>query len=194
MNNETSPLFFAAQNGHKGTISSLLSNGANVHQADNNGVAPLFAAAGKAHKDIVICTCQKEQISIKQTTMEPHHSHAVQNGHKDIASLLLSNGTNIHEADKDGRTPLSIAAFNGHKGTVSLLLSRGAYIDQAMSDGAKPLFIAAHKCHKDIVSLLLSNGANIHQARNVQDIEKGGWTSLLSLLSMVTRALCHYSC
>ncbi|OQS01780.1 hypothetical protein THRCLA_21627 [Thraustotheca clavata] len=39
---------------HNNTVSLLLSNGAKIDQAENNGVTPLYIAAQFGHKDTVL--------------------------------------------------------------------------------------------------------------------------------------------
>lgn len=79
-----------------------------------------------------------------------------QNGHKDIAELLVGHGADINFADKDGLTPLSIICQNGHVDIVQLLLARGANPNIASNSGKTPLFVACQKGHTDIVELLLT--------------------------------------
>ncbi|KEI34848.1 ankyrin-repeat protein [Francisella sp. W12-1067] len=79
-----------------------------------------------------------------------------QNGHKDIAELLVGHGANIGFADKDGLTPLSIACQNDHVDIVQLLLARGASPNIASNSGKTPLYVACQKGHTDIVGLLLT--------------------------------------
>ena len=52
--NGCTPLFIAAQNGHKEIVQLLLAvPGININAAKDNGCTPLYIAAEKGHKEIV---------------------------------------------------------------------------------------------------------------------------------------------
>ena len=68
---------------------------------------------------------------------------ACQNGHVDVARLLLDKGADVNRANKNGWTPLSIACSKGHVDAVRLLLDKkGAEVDRAGEDDKTPLWIA----------------------------------------------------
>jgi ankyrin repeat protein len=51
-------------------------------------------------------------------------SWAAENGHQNIAQLLVDEGVNIDTKDQFGRTPLSDATIFGHKNVVQLLVDK----------------------------------------------------------------------
>ena len=79
---------------------------------------------------------------------------AVKNSNKEIVSLLIENGADIHYCG-----PLVTAVESGDKDMVSLLIQKGAYVNTAYG---KPLITAIQKDEKEIVSLLIENGANVN--------------------------------
>ena len=95
-------------------------------------------------------------------------------GHVGEARLLLENGAEVDQADKDGKTPLLIACQNGHVDAARLLLEKGAAVDRANKYGQTPLYIACSWGHVEAARLLLENGAEVDQA------DKDGATPLFA--------------
>ena len=82
---------------------------------------------------------------------------AAAEGQKIVVQRLLDNGAELNPKDKDGQTPLSLAARNGHEAVVKLLLSRDdVAADSQDEDGRTPLSWAAENGHEAVVKLLLS--------------------------------------
>ena len=75
-------------------------------------------------------------------------------GHVDVARLLIEAGADIDEAKYDGATPLFIASQRGHVEVVKALLDGGADATQATNFGMTPLMIAKLMNHAEIVALL----------------------------------------
>jgi ankyrin repeat protein len=91
---------------------------------------------------------------------------AAENGHRDVAELLLANKADVNAKDNNGYTPLSWAAKAGHKDVAELLLANGANVNAIDTMGRTPLHWAAAGNHKDIVDLLLSNRADVNAPDN----------------------------
>ena len=84
------------------------------------------------------------------------------------ARLLLEKGASLEARDKDGSTPLLLAATYGETGVVKLFLDKGAKIEATNTYGQTALIAAACNCPAidmpdtaDSVRLLLENGADI---------------------------------
>lgn len=74
--------------------------------------------------------------------------------------FLLSKGARPDIEDKDGNTPLCLAASLGWVEGAQALLSRGASVNAANSRGETPLILAVHMRDPAMVRLLLSRGAD----------------------------------
>ena len=83
----------------------------------------------------------------------------------EIIAALLNAGANIHEKDKDGKTPLHFAAvLNDNPEIIAALMNAGANIHEKDKDGKTPLhFAAANNDNLEIIAALLNAGANIHE-------------------------------
>ena len=84
----------------------------------------------------------------------------------DVVSLLLAANAAVSQADKQGVSPLYVAAQEDHTETVRRLLAAGAEVDQAnKTDGGFPLFVAAQNGHAEPMRLLLANGADVNKVK-----------------------------
>ena len=86
-------------------------------------------------------------------------SWAAENGHVEIARLLLSTGrVNPDLPDRNGRTPLSWAAEHGHHLVVGLLLEHGPVDVNSpeKNGGFTPLSYAAQNGHEAVAKVLLT--------------------------------------
>jgi len=85
--------------------------------------------------------------------------YAAEQGHGDVAELLLGKGADVNAENNGGATPLHIAVYNAHKDVAELLIAKGADINAAAKDGTTPLQIAKDEGNKEIVELLRKHGA-----------------------------------
>lgn len=80
--------------------------------------------------------------------------------------FLLEKGANPNIADRNGVTPVTLAASLGFVEGLERLLKAGGRVDVANSSGETPLIAAVHRRDTAIVRLLLKNGANADRADN----------------------------
>ncbi len=98
---------------------------------------------------------------------------AVMAGDGDKVKELLDNGADVDVRDRNGMTPLILAAKKGRSQIVRLLLEKGADVnaqDEVM--GWTALILASALGYKSVVKLLLENGADV----SIKD--KNGMTAL----------------
>lgn len=87
---------------------------------------------------------------------------AVANGNFEIASYLLSKGSNINNRNASLSTPLHAAASVNNVKMAEWLIEHGAEVDAKNSMGWTPLFWAARVGRKELIELLLDKGANMN--------------------------------
>ena len=103
----------------------------------------------------------------------------------------LLKEVNVNTVDRDGKTPLCVAAWNGHLNVVKLLL-KNIRTDVNKSDmvGRTPLHLASHRGHGEIVETLLKdNRIRVNMA------DREGFTPLIEaafsgMVEVVRHLLC----
>lgn len=158
--------------GYQSTLKILLKNGADCSHMDDRGLTPLHYTV------------------IRRVDHGPYKiSDSASLGNAPAAELLIQAGASILKADKDGNTPLHLAAQVGAENVARVLLSSIAVHDtMPMSDdlpdplepgvceprelritdilealntrGFTPLCVAAGNIHYGMVKLLIEHGAN----------------------------------
>jgi ankyrin repeat protein len=82
-------------------------------------------------------------------------------------AFLLGKGARADIQNKDGDTPLMLAAQLGWIEGVDLLLRSGANVDLPNRQGETPLMFAVRNVDSDMVRLLISKGANPKRTDNI---------------------------
>jgi ankyrin repeat protein len=177
----------ASEEGHTEIVSLLIENGAHVNvagQADTPYGTALEAASRRGHLETICLLLEKGadfgralafaagggDAKTVRVLLEKRSNNesgnfggalqaASQAAHMEIIHLLLENGANINELERD-YTALWVASEEGHVDLVRLLLSKGANVNLGGEYGS-PLQIASRNGHAEIVHLLLENGANV---------------------------------
>ena len=78
----------------------------------------------------------------------------------------MERGAAVDHQDKDGMTPLLVAAFEGHRDVCELLLEYEADVDHCDATGRTPLWAAASMGHGSVVALLLFWGCYVDSIDN----------------------------
>jgi len=126
------PLWIAAYEGHQDIVSKLLKVlDIDVNQAAKDGRTPLYVAASKGHKEIVLMLLKGKNYN---TVDDDGWKMSTKNGkrlnrHWAKANRLWAKEY-VNRADKNGFTPLCIAAKNDHDDIVLALMEvEGIIID-----------------------------------------------------------------
>jgi ankyrin repeat protein len=92
--------------------------------------------------------------------------HAVYQGFKDIAALLIERGARVDELDLAGETPLHVACLSGSLAAAKLLVAAGCNINARDQDGCTPLHLACAAGELALARFLLESGADA----SIQDL------------------------
>src|ERR1043165_9239532 len=148
-------------------IKSLLEQGADVEEADNEGFRPLHWVSiyGKIEVAKILL---KQGANIKATDSEGCTSlHlASLNDQIEVAKLLLKQGADIKATDNEKCTSLHLASLNGQIKAAELLLKQGADIKATTDEGYTPLHLACMHDQTKVAELLFKKGADVEATDN----------------------------
>jgi cytohesin len=159
----STPLLAASREGHVDVVQALLAwkglktkfpavnPPTNPNKADLYGSAPLHVAAARGNVDIVVLLLGDPRTDKNQRTLNrletplfvaarAGQAHAVQ---RLAGRTNGGGGADLTLANREGWTPLHVAAYEGHVDAMSALITLGAPFDQAAVDGSTPLHLAA---------------------------------------------------
>jgi len=142
---------------------SLISEGVEVDEEDENGETALTIACRNGHKELVELLI-KEGADINANG-QPLHAAAWE-GHKDIVELLLDSGADVDAIKGKNRwTPLHSACNRGNVEVAEVLIVNGADVNALSGYDSTPMYEAFWNKHWDTVKLLINNGADVNHVR-----------------------------
>lgn len=153
----SSPLFYAARDGHVGVAACLLDAGAEVDCRNRGGYTPLYWASTNNREHIVRLLLSRGAVaSARGRDGSTALMHASLEGHVGVLALLLAHhkGCELDAVDTAGRTALWRACAGGHTCAVRLLLEAGADPMVADRKGRTPLQVAELRGRASCVSLV----------------------------------------
>lgn len=111
----------------------------------------------------------------KRGNMALHEACA--KGHTEVASILLTNGADVHRKGYIGLTALMLAAFSKSIPLVTLLLQcmKGRAINEKNDRGVTALDLALKHGHAGIIKILLLAGADHTMSGYSEDWTRRAW-------------------
>jgi ankyrin repeat protein len=151
---EETALFKAIQIGNLEYTNLLLENNVAVNLMNDNGYTPLISAIVNANIPIIRRLLEVPGIDVNSVedplnVDEPITSalhHAVQLGNTEIINLLLRvPNIQLNILDRNGQTPLHVAAINQNNAIVDQLIRAGAQVNIQDAQGMTALMYAARQ-------------------------------------------------
>src|SRR6185295_10045074 len=120
-------------------------------------------AAMNRNKDAVrSLLLKKADVNASQVDGTTALHWAVRADDLETADLLIRAGANVAAANREGVTPMQLAAVNGNAPMIEKLVKAGVKADAPLSKfGDTALMLAARTGKVDAVKVLLDNGAKI---------------------------------
>ncbi|XP_067659823.1 putative ankyrin repeat protein RF_0381 isoform X2 [Haliotis asinina] len=158
------PVMLAVESGHTDVFQLLVSKQCDIHKTCHDGNNILHTSCSRCHVDIVKHIVTGHLINIDscgQNRMTPV-MFAAKNGQRDIFDLLVNNGCDMSQKDKDGNTVLHMACIGGSKYIVERILSKEPVdVNSRGQSQSTPAMMAAACGHKDVFDLLVNRGADL---------------------------------
>ena len=158
--NKTTALMIAARKGDVEMVDFLLDSGADVNIGLGTGDTALSLAVFKSkenHKQEWLEKCLNSYHQGKDCKIHPDLS---------LVGILLDNGAEINQVDKEGRTLLDRSIGDVGVEIPDLLIESGADVNQG-----DPLILAAYNGNSDLVDLLI-NKYNLDVNKRVKTKDK----------------------
>jgi ankyrin repeat protein len=156
-------LSYATFCGFRGVADYLITtHGQDVNVRYHDLAAPLYAASGRGHAEVVHLLLQHNADVNDQCpgylNWTPLHS-ASNSGHAKVVELLLEHGADVNALSMTHSTPVFFASQGGHLEAVRLLLGHGADVHIWGRDDHTPLQRAVAFGRIEVERLLLEHGA-----------------------------------
>lgn len=119
--------------------------------------ASILSSAASAGRTVLVEELlRKEKAS--ETGDQSLISQAAANGHMETIQMLLEKGTDVNQADGDGKTPLMLAGMHDREETIKMLLeSPGINVNAVDNDGRTAVSHAAGAWYSGCLKLLLAD-------------------------------------
>lgn len=126
----TSPLHWAAREGHTEAVGLLISSGADLNAKGPKGWTPLFLALSKGSGDLIaMLLAQGADANVRCGTWgETPLRHAAHEGLTNMVRPLLAGGSDVNAESRYGRTPLHTAIQSNQQEIAELFIAKGANI------------------------------------------------------------------
>jgi ankyrin repeat protein len=190
------PAFRAAcWKGDLAQVTSLLAQGAPLEERDELGRTPLFLACHGDPDVVKFLLSHGARIDAAENDGDLPIAHACEFGDLASAQMLLDAGADFSQPNKNGHTPLILAAREGHDALVALLISHHVDVNYN-GPSCSALYFAIFKDHLSAAKLLLDAGADPHVLTKPSDPKASPatmltWAAITNDFAMIDLLLAH---
>ncbi|XP_071085033.1 serine/threonine-protein phosphatase 6 regulatory ankyrin repeat subunit A-like [Haliotis cracherodii] len=155
-------LHCACVGGNVQIVENIISHGSvDMTSTDKEGQTPIMVAAKNGHKNVFDLLVKK---GCSLTTVDDSGRNilhcACVDGNVQIIKYIISQGSvDLTSKDKEGQTPIMVAAKNGHKNVFDLLVNKGCSLTTVDDSGRNILHCACVGCNVLIVMYIISHGS-----------------------------------
>ncbi|KAL5375727.1 hypothetical protein DPSP01_010959 [Paraphaeosphaeria sporulosa] len=160
----------AAQHENLWMISLLLSRGADIENASNDGTTP-FLLACQGSIEVAMQLIERGANPKAKVKVNTSALHAMAGQGQTSFTVLLEMGLDINEQSVNGFTPLACALSRGHEAVALMLIEKGAHVDWKTDQGHTALHFAARNGMQRIIELIVGDV-------DVNAVDTRGWTCL----------------
>ncbi|KAF7972855.1 hypothetical protein HWV62_16888 [Athelia sp. TMB] len=173
----TSPILIASEEGHVEIVRMLLDKGANVNAEGGTYGSALQAASVGGYLEVAKLLMDKgANVNFEGGIYVSALRAASEFGHLELVKLLLDRGANVNAEGRAFGSALQAACTEGHLELAKLLLDKGANFNFKGRLYVSALQAASAFGHLELAKLLLDEGADIN-------IEGGRYGSALQVAS-----------
>ena len=167
--NGKNALIIASGNSYIDTVKVLLTNGADVNSADNDGWTSLMYAANNGDIELAkVLIENKANINSEsyeeKTPLIYAMNSPIESSRTDMIKLLIENKANVNKEDSNGISPLTIAVMNNDVELTKLLIANKANLSIVTKDGESLIEYAINNDNVDLLQVLVEAGADINYA------------------------------
>ena len=120
---------------------------------------------------------EKKKINKNKKYIFSNHLHMliVDQAPIQLISEVINSGVNLEEKNKDGHTPLMLAAIEGHTEAIKALMSsKKVNLNEKNKNGNTPLMLAAIEGHTEAIKILMNS-----KKVNLNEKNKDEYTALM---------------
>uniref|UniRef100_A0A8C8S1M2 Ankyrin repeat domain 24 n=1 Tax=Pelusios castaneus TaxID=367368 RepID=A0A8C8S1M2_9SAUR len=150
-----SAFHLAAMRGNVNCLEVMLAHGADAMTADSSGYNALHLAAKHGHPH---CVSKLLQVTVHGLLS----SSLAVSGCLSCSEILCDFKASLNTKDKDGSTPLILAAKMSHSELCRYLLRRGAAVNSRDQQGRTALMLACENGSVETVEVLIHAGARVN--------------------------------